>query len=154
MLIRGIHKGDYDHIVRVLDQWWGGPGGDRAHPVFFYELGRHALIAEDGGEVVGFLLGLVADGEPRTGYVHLVGIHPRRRRQGVGLELYRTFADRCREAGATRLKAITHVGNEASIRFHAALGFDMLEEPDYAGPGRARIVFTKSLERGADGAAG
>lgn len=154
MLIRGIHKGDYDRIVSDLDRWWDGPGGDRAHPVFFHELGRHALIADEGGEIVGFLLGLVADGEPRTGYVHLVGIHPERRRKGVGLELYRTFAERCREAGATRLKAITHVGNEASVRFHDALGFDMREDPDYAGPGRARVVFTKSLEGEPDPAEG
>lgn len=145
MKIRGITKGDFDYLVQVLDRWWGGPSGERAHPVFFYELGQEALIAEVDSEVVGFLLGFIAPTHPPTGYVHLVGIHPEYRRQGVGKQLYEHFADRCRAAGAARLKAITNVGNEGSVRFHEALGFTVKEEADYAGPGRARLVFSKDL---------
>ena len=145
MKIRGVTKGDYDYVVSVLDRWWGGPAGERAHPVFFYELGENALMAEIAGEIVGFLFGFVAPTQPPTGYVHLVGIHPDYRRRGVGNELYRQFTDRCRAAGVKRLKAITNVGNEASVRFHEALGFDVREDGDYAGPRRARLVFTKEL---------
>jgi ribosomal protein S18 acetylase RimI-like enzyme len=145
MLIRGIKKSDYDYIVAVLDRWWGGPSGERAHPIFFYELGEQALIAEENGEVAGFLLGFVAPTTPPIAYVHLVGIHPDHRRRGVGKDLYEQFMDRARAAGAHRLKAITTVGNEGSIRFHEALGFTPREDPDYAGPGRSRVVFTKEL---------
>ena len=145
MEIRGITKDDFDYIVSVLDRWWGGPSGERAHPVYFYELGNNALIAEDDGQVVGFLLGFLAPRTPPVGYVHLVGIHPDHRRRGVGKDLYQVFTERCQEAGARSLKAITLVGNEGSIRFHEALGFDVEEVPDYAGPGRSRVVFTKPL---------
>jgi GNAT superfamily N-acetyltransferase len=145
MHIRGITKSDFDYIVSVLDRWWGGPSAERAHPVFFYELGDQALIAEEDGQVVGFLLGFIAPTHPPTGYVHLVGIHPDHRRRGVGKELYKQFTDRCRTHGARRLKAMATVGNENSTRFHLALGFQLREEPDYAGPGRARLVFTKDL---------
>jgi GNAT superfamily N-acetyltransferase len=145
MLIRGIHKSDYDYIVSVLDRWWGGPAGERAHPVFFYELGQQALIAEDEGEVVGFLLGFIAPTDPPIAYVHLVGIHPDHRRRGVGKLLYEHFATHARAAGAVRAKAITTVGNDGSSRFHAALGFQVQEDPDYAGAGRSRVVFTKDL---------
>ena len=145
MKIRGITKADFDYIVSVLDRWWAGPSGERAHPIFFYELGDQALIAEDNGELLGFLLGFVAPTTPPIGYVHLVGIHPEHRRRGVGQHLYKQFTERCRTAGARWLKAITNVGNEGSLRFHEALGFAVREEPDYAGPGRARLVFTKEL---------
>ena len=155
MLIRGIAKPDYDFIVSVLDRWWGGPSRDLAHPMFYYELGRDALIAEDGGEVAGFLLGFhtrshdssaAGEGDARpVAYIHMVGIHPDHRRRGVGKLLYDAFAERARGAGAVRLKAITNVGNEGSIEFHRALGFDVIEDPDYAGGSRARIVFTKEL---------
>jgi ribosomal protein S18 acetylase RimI-like enzyme len=145
LTIRGITKEDFDHIVTVLDRWWGGPSGERAHPVFFYELGQGALIAELEGTLVGFLLGFVAPTDPPTGYVHLVGIHPEFRRQGVGNQLYERFFERCRDGGARRLKAITTVGNDGSIHFHQALGFEAQEVPDYAGNGRARVVFTKEL---------
>ncbi len=145
MKTRGITKHDFDYVVSVLDQWWGGPSGERAHPVFFYELGKDAIIAEEDGSVCGFLLGFVAPTTPPTGYVHLVGIDPDYRRRGVGKALYEQFSERCREAGATRIRAITTVGNEGSVQFHEALGFSVEEVEDYAGPKRPRIVFTKAL---------
>ena len=150
MRIRGITKADYAFIVSVLDKWWGGPSRELAHPLFYYELGHEALIAEIDGEVAGFLLGFHVrsheDPDARqVAYIHMVGIHPDHRRRGVGKDLYEHFTERARVAGAVRLKAITNVGNEGSIDFHRALGFDVVEDPDYAGTSRARIVFTKEL---------
>jgi GNAT superfamily N-acetyltransferase len=77
--------------------------------------------------------------------VHLVGIHPEYRRRGVGRLLYDRFTEECHGAGCVRMKAITTPGNEGSIRFHVALGWNVQELDDYAGPGRRRIVFTKPL---------
>ncbi|MET0339701.1 MAG: GNAT family N-acetyltransferase [Polyangiales bacterium] len=144
MIIRGITKRDFDYIVTVFDHWWGGPSSERASPFFFHELGEYALIAEDDGDVVGFLLGLVPAGSS-SGYVHLVGIDPNYRRRGVGKRLYQHFHQACQKLGLRQLKAIGMVGHEGSVRFHAALGFEVHEIVDYAGPGRARMVFTKAL---------
>jgi ribosomal protein S18 acetylase RimI-like enzyme len=152
MNVRRIEKNDFDRIVEVIDHWWGGPIGTFAHPIFFYELGDRALVVEKGAEMIGFLLGFVALGgragtvdEVRTGYVHLVGIHPDHRRRGVGRTLYDRFTKDCVEAQCSRMKAITTLGNEGSIRFHVAVGWDAREVEDYAGPGRKRMVFTKQL---------
>jgi ribosomal protein S18 acetylase RimI-like enzyme len=151
-------KVDFDRVVEVIDHWWGGPIGTFAHPIFFYELGQQALVVEQGAEMIGFLLGFTIpharrsdaasdgkDSPDRTGYVHLVGIHPDYRRRGVGRLLYDRFTESCRSAGCARMKAITTSGNEGSIRFHVALGWNVQEVDDYAGPGRRRIVFTKPL---------
>ena len=158
MNVRRITKRDFDRIVEVIDHWWGGPISTFAHPIFFYELGDQALVIEQGSEMIGFLLGFVvprADETSevrkttseagRTGYVHLVGIHPDYRRRGVGRQLYDRFVEECRAAQCVRMKAITTPGNEGSIRFHVALGWNMQDVEDYAGPGRRRIVFTKPL---------
>lgn len=92
--------------------------------------------------LVGFLFGFIG---PNVGYVHLVGIHPDYRRRGVGRLLYAAFEEDCRREGCLKLKAITTLGNEGSVRFHHAQGWDMAEVEDYAGPGRLRIIFTKKL---------
>jgi len=97
------------------------------------------------GELIGFLLGFIAHEPARTGYVHLVGIHPDHRRKGVGRTLYAKFTEGAVAAGCTKLKAITTTGNEGSIRFHIAQGWQAQEIDDYAGPGRKRIVFLKEL---------
>lgn len=150
MQSRHITKGDFDRIVEVIDHWWGGPIGTFAHPIFYYELGEHALVVEDEGlgglrQMIGFLLGFIHHGDVRTGYVHLVGIHPDYRRRGVGRVLYKDFIGACVRAGCQRMKAITTPGNDVSIRFHLGVGWQASEEEDYAGPGRKRIVFTREL---------
>jgi GNAT superfamily N-acetyltransferase len=142
---RSITKGDFDQIVEVIDRWWGGPISTFAHPIFFYELGEHALVVEESKLMIGFLLGFVSPEPVRTGYVHLVGIHPDFRRRGVGRLLYATFIDSCRTAGCQRIKAITTLGNDGSRAFHLALGWDEREVDDYAGQGRKRLVFTKDV---------
>ncbi|HVJ92566.1 MAG TPA: GNAT family N-acetyltransferase [Labilithrix sp.] len=142
MQTREITKADFDQIVEVIDRWWGGPISTFAHPIFFYELGENALVVEKDGRLIGFLLGFVVS---KTGYVHLVGIHPDFRRRGVGRLLYEKFTERCRSVGCLRMKAITTVGYEGSMRFHEAMGWKAAEVVDYAGPGRNRIVFTKDL---------
>jgi GNAT superfamily N-acetyltransferase len=145
---RRMTKADFDHIVEVIDRWWGGPISTFAHPIFFYELGEKALIVEEGSTMIGFLLGFIAHEPAPTGYVHLVGIHPDYRRRGVGRMLYETFTETCRAAGCERMKAITTLGNEESKVFHLALGWDANEVDDYAGRGRKRVVFGKRLARG------
>lgn len=147
MQTRPLTQSDYEYIVSVLDRWWGGPSGTLAHPMFFYELGRLARVAVADDTVVGFLLGFICPDRP-TGYVHLVGIHPEYRRQGVGGLLYAAFEEGCRAEGCTELKAITTANNEGSVRFHLAQGWSMKEEPNYAGVGRLRIVFNKALSQG------
>jgi GNAT superfamily N-acetyltransferase len=154
MQVRRIGKADFDRVVEVIDHWWDGPLATFAHPIFFYELGDEALVVEQGSEMIGFLLGFITPRSQRntegtaarTGYVHLVGIHPDYRRRGVGRLLYDKFSEACRAAGCAQLKAITTPGHEGSIRFHVALGWRVQEIDDYAGPGRRRIVFTRGIE--------
>lgn len=145
METRPLTKADFDYVVQVIDRWWGGPSTALAHPIFFYELGRHAMVAVERGEIVGFLLGFVTTTDAPVGYVHLVGIHPEWRRRGVARKLYDGFEGACRATGARSMKAITTLGNEGSVAFHRALGWEVEEQPDYAGPHRPRIVFTKAL---------
>jgi GNAT superfamily N-acetyltransferase len=145
MTPRPMTKADFDEIVEVIDRWWGGPISTFAHPIFFYELGQHALVVEEKGKMIGFLLGFFTLEPVRTGYVHLVGIHPDFRRRGVGRLLYEAFTLACREAACQRIKAITTLGNDGSKAFHLALGWDAREVDDYAGPGRKRVVFTRDL---------
>ncbi|WP_044245663.1 GNAT family N-acetyltransferase [Chondromyces apiculatus] len=144
MNTRPITKLDFAQIVRVIDHWWGGPTSALAHPMFFYQLGRLARVVEDEGQMVGFLLGFRCPDEA-VGYVHLVGIHPGYRRRGVARLLYESFEQDCQREGCASMKAITTLGNEGSVRFHAALGWSQEEVADYAGPDRPRVVFTKEL---------
>ena len=130
---RRISKQDFDRIVEVIDHWWGGPISTFAHPIFFYELGDMALVVEHEGTMIGFLLGFVSHDERRTGYIHLVGIHPDHRRKGVGRLLYSRFTEAALAAGCTRLKAITTTGSTRLAPVPSpAQGWQAQEADDYA----------------------
>jgi len=143
--IRGMQKRDFDQVVEVIDRWWGGPVAQQAHSLFFHEFGDTALVAISADELVGFVLGFVAPTAPPVGYVHLVGVRPDFQRKGLGHLLYDRFAATCRARGVRRIKAITTEANEGSRQFHRALGFVERVDGDYAGRGRARVIFERDL---------
>jgi GNAT superfamily N-acetyltransferase len=145
MQARPLTKADFDQIVLVIDAWSGGMTRQLAHPIFFYELGDMARVVERDGEMIAFLFGFLTPQSPPVGYVHLVGVHPEHRRRGVGRFLYQWFEAEARARGAVSARAITTLGNEASMRFHQEIGWDAREEPNYAGQGMPRIVFTRRL---------
>ena len=145
MHIRPLTKPDYDYIVTVIDDWSGGLSRNLAHPLFFHELGEMNRVVDEGGKVLGFLFGFLTPTTPPLGYVHLVGVHPDARRRGAGRMLYSWFEAAARDRGCPSVKAITPLGNDASLLFHRAIGWDAREVADYAGPGRPRIVLTKAL---------
>ena len=103
----------------------------------------------DGGranaEQSRILLGVMVPAPSARGYVHLVGIHPDHRRRAVGKRLYEQFTERCRAAGMKQIKSLAAAGHEGPMRFHESMGFESTEVPDYAGPGRSRVVFVKEL---------
>lgn len=145
MEAKPLTKNRWDQIVQVIDSWSGGLSRSLAHPIFFYELGETARIVEEDGELLGFLLGFITPHTPPIGFVHLVGVNPEHRRRSIGRFLYNEFEAECRARKCTSVKAITTLGNDVSLRFHVAIGWDAHETADYAGPGMPRIVFTKQL---------
>jgi GNAT superfamily N-acetyltransferase len=100
-----------------------------------------AAVAEDG--IRGYIFGFVTP--DRVGYVHLIATRDDTRGNGLGRRLYGAFAEAARKQDAVRLKAITSVGNAASIAFHRSLGFDARVVADYNGPGQTRVVFTRGM---------
>ena len=158
MITRPLGKQDYDHIVQIIDRWWGGPTTALAHPIFFYELGSMARVVEHDGILVGFLLGFVAPGPPKTGYVHLVGIHPDYRRRGVGKVLYQTFEEDARagrEAVVEARRCQREQANSQADRHHERVLVTVeVDGGQRAHPAHAPVNVLSSLARRSSSGAG
>jgi GNAT superfamily N-acetyltransferase len=143
-----VTKADFDEIVDRLAAFWGERDLSAAHhPMFVHEFGDSAfLIRDEHGGVAAYLFGFVVPASALA-YVHLVAVRDDHRGRGLGRLLYERFRRLARERGCDRIKAITTPGNAGSIAFHRAIGMDAVEVPDYAGPGRARIVFSGPVEK-------
>ncbi len=123
---------DYERIVRVIDDWWGG---ERHMDVLLPRLWlQHftgtSWVAEDAaGGLAGFLVGFVSPDHPDAGYVHMVAANPNLRRRGVGRSLYDRFVEDVRARGVRIVTAITWPGNRGSLAFHRAIGFRVEDGP-------------------------
>jgi GNAT superfamily N-acetyltransferase len=148
--IRQATKADYDVIVTSLPAFWGARGEDAAvrevhQALFLHEFGDTAYVADDGsGGVAAYLFGFVA-GANGPAYVQVVAVRDTHRHLGLATLLYEEFIRAAKNRGARSLKAVTTTQNTSSIAFHQSLGMSATEVPDYAGPGRPRVVLSRDL---------
>lgn len=156
-VLRAAQGSDYEAVSAAIAGWWTLPGYDtpaarreRAALVprlWLQHFAGTSLVAERGGELVGFLIGFHSPDRPRESYIHFVGVRPDARAGGLGRSLYDRFFALCRAAGRERVRCVTSPTNTASIGFHRAMGFTVEAgvKPDYDGPGVDRVAFVREL---------
>ena len=154
MMLRHACPADYERVLAVIDEWWGGrPMSARLSHVFFTQFAPTSFVLETDAELVGFLLGFLSLTD--EAYVHFVGVHPAFRRLGLGRRLYERFFAAARMQGRRSVRCITAPSNQASLAFHRDMGFETLRGDlvadgvpvwlDYAGGGGHRVVFRREI---------
>lgn len=145
MEIRHAEASDYARVNTVIDEWWGGRRMAAMLPkLFFVHFRDTSFVAEEDGELVGFLCGFRSQTFPDEAYVHFVGVSPSGRGAGVGRRLYERFF--AAVAPRTIVRCVTSPVNEASVAFHTRLGFEVERiDPDYDGRGESRVLLVKRL---------
>jgi ribosomal protein S18 acetylase RimI-like enzyme len=147
LAIRHPEPDDHVRVAAVIDDWWGGRRMREMLPrLFFVHFRNTSFVAEDEGELVGFLIGFLSQSRPDEAYIHFVGVHPKLRGGGVGRELYERFFETAGANGRALVRAVTSPVNQGSIRFHAQMGFDTERVAEnYDGSGEDRVLFVKQL---------
>ncbi len=156
MQIRHLEEEDYDAIISVLDEWWGGRKMAHLLPrIFFVHFRETSFAAVEQGKVIGFLAGFLSQSYPNQAYIHFVGIDPSHRGLGLGKQLYSNFFAAVRKLGCNTVRCITSPVNSGSIAFHKHMGFqvegvtgDFQGVPcaiNYELNGEHRVLFVKPL---------
>ena len=92
LTIRNAEPSDYERVSPLVDDWWGGRQMRALLPRLFFEHFREtSFVAEEDGELVGFLNGFLSQTFPDEAYIHFVGVRPDRRGSGLARELYERF---------------------------------------------------------------
>ena len=89
------------------------------------------LLARDGGEVVGHLVGRMSSSELRPGakvaVLESMRVDASVRRGGVGSALVAEFTGWAEQNGATELRVTAFAGNEGALAFYRSCGFEAFE---------------------------
>jgi ribosomal protein S18 acetylase RimI-like enzyme len=145
VLIRHAEPGDYPRVIAVVDEWWGGREMAAMLPkLFFIHFRDTSFVAEEEGELAGFLCGFRSQTHDDEAYIHFVGVDPARRGSGLGRMLYERFFEAV--APRTVVRAVTSPMNDRSVEFHRALGFEVERvDESYDGAGEPRVLLVKHL---------
>jgi N-acetylglutamate synthase-like GNAT family acetyltransferase len=165
--VRHPTPSDHPRILAVLDEWWGGLGGEQGRlersllvPRLFLQhfTNTSYIVDRPDGTIGAFLIGFHSQSRPEVAYVHFVGVAPDLRRTGLAGSLYERFIERARAAGMSKVQAITSPRNATSRAFHRGMGFELDPsedevdgipvQRDYDGPGIDRVTFTLRLDAG------
>jgi ribosomal protein S18 acetylase RimI-like enzyme len=145
--IRHAEPADHARVAEVIDDWWGGRRvRDMLPRLFFTHFRGSSFVAEEEGELVGFLCGFLSQTYPDQAYVHFVGVAPEHRKSGLASDLYERFFTAAREANRATVRCVTSPGNTASIAFHRRIGFEIEAEVEgYDGSGESRVLLRRTL---------
>ncbi|MBC6458823.1 GNAT family N-acetyltransferase [Actinomadura sp. HBU206391] len=145
--LRQARPADYDRIAPVVDDWWGRPINAALPRLFLDHFFRTSLVAEQGDELAGFLVGILSPSSDTGAYIHFVGIAPRFRGGGLARRLYTRFFELARADGRSVVRAITSPSNHGSVAFHEAMGFTVTGPiAGYDGPSADRMLFHRRLD--------
>lgn len=110
--VTGLHKADY--WQRIYRRY--GVGGQGL---------RHFLVAVEGAQVLGFVIGEVRDwefGSPPCGWVFAIDVDPRARQRGIGTRLLAAVRERFVNAGVRVLRTMLARDNTLILSFFRSQG--------------------------------
>ena len=142
-VIRNAEPVDYERVIGVVDDWWGGRQMAAMLPkLFFVHFRDTSFVAEENGDIVAFLCGFRSQTFEDEAYIHFVGVDPARRGAGLARVLYERFLAEISPRSTVR--AVTSPQNRSSLAFHRALGFAVERiDSDYDGPGESRALLVR-----------
>lgn len=156
MYVRNLKESDFNSIISVVDEWWGGRHmAEKLPRLFFGHFNDTSFVIEESGEIIAFLIGFTSQSYVNEAYIHFVGVHPDYRNKEIGRRLYLAFFENVEKKGCKVIHSITSPVNKSSINFHTRMGFQF-EKGDskvdgipvyanYDGPNQDRVLFTRIL---------
>ncbi len=145
-VLRSVRPGDLPRLW-ALDRICFEPGiaySRREMQRFLRLPGARSVVAEAGGELLGFALGY--PDAPDVARIVTLDVHPDFRRHGLGRKMLRELLADLATAGSARALLEVDVRNSGAIEFYRREGFRQTRRvPSYYGRGLDAFEMTRAL---------
>ena len=123
--VRTVTTGDYDELIALWKASGAGfrPRGRESREAFNEQIERFpklSLVAEDGGRIVGVVLG---SHDGRKGWINRLAVLPEYRRRGIAAILVPACDTAIRAQGIEIVAALVESDNPASSALFRKLGY-------------------------------
>ncbi len=158
MLVRNAFPNDFLEIANKSKEWADlVVERESIYHIMVEHFKNTCFIAEDRGEMIGYLIGFRSQTHPEVAIIHLIEVAPRLRGNGVGRRLYNQFMIAVKAMGCTSITALGKPENKYCSAFYSAMGFSVGDDEhaieiegvraikDYNGPGKHVAVWRKKL---------
>ncbi len=122
-----IRKASVEDFLKLHDLI-GKIEGIVQHPTHFYKIminnfGNSIIIAEESGELTGFLLGFVSQTDPDEFFIWQLGVDPAFRGRKIAKRIMQATIDSAADHKCKRITATVETTNKASQRLFESSGF-------------------------------
>ena len=90
----------------------------------------YCFVAENDGDIVGFLLSHETLPFHGTINIRYIGLNPEYQGRGVGLLLYEKLVEKAKQKGIKQIKTHINLDNPKSIRLHEKAGFKLKDRKE------------------------
>lgn len=90
----------------------------------------YCFVAEDRGQVIGFLLSYETLPFAGTLYIRYIGLNPKYQGKGIGLLLYEKLIEKAKKKRIKKIWALINSDNPKSIRFHEKARFEIRDRKE------------------------
>lgn len=148
--LRRVREEDILQIYRLERRCFSQPWPFEA---FYRHLESRAfLVATDGNDIVGYVVGAIIDGVPGPiGHIKDLAVHPSYRRRGLGRRLLAVALRELADAGASRARLEVRASNTPAIALYRSFGFEVEHvRSEYYGDDEDALVMTRPLASGSE----
>ncbi|MGE5664745.1 MAG: GNAT family N-acetyltransferase [Deltaproteobacteria bacterium] len=128
--VRRMKTQDADAVLRINERITGRPPDAQWASKIIDDITRNplgCLVAEEAGEIVGFILGDIRGWEfaiPKSGWIEIVGVDPRYQGKGVARALIGTLDAYFRNNNVSRVMTMVDWNDGGLVGFFRSLGFE------------------------------
>ena len=128
--VRRMKTQDADAVLRINERITGRPPEAQWASKVIDDINRNplgCLVAEEAGEIVGFILGDIRGWEfaiPKSGWIEIVGVDPRYQGKGVARALIGTLDAYFRNNNVSRVMTMVDWNDGGLVGFFRSLGFE------------------------------
>ncbi|RLF49810.1 MAG: ribosomal-protein-alanine N-acetyltransferase [Thermoplasmata archaeon] len=121
VMIRQFRLNDLEPVSELVEENFREKYDTNFYLTFYNLWSRGMLVAEDNGNIIGFLLGVVYDSH--RGRVLILVVKEGYRGKGIGRAILDKFITICKSIGVTTVTLEVRKSNKRAISFYQKYGF-------------------------------